>query len=149
MLKRPSSQQVAVAWLKQLTELEGVDVATTLPVTSQWTGQDFVTVDANLGGIPNAYLPVHVPVVQLDFWAKAPNSNRPAWNRAATTAQAVFAACYVADNGLIVIPGGFIPASLHSVIPMSEPRRIDNDPAATARYTMDVQLSYSSAMAMV
>ncbi len=141
---RPSAQQVAVAWLKTLTDLSGVDVATTLAPVADWTGQDFVTAGPSLGGVPSGYVPVRVPVIQIDTWAKAPNSNRPAWNRASVTAEAIRDACYGGlQHGLLTLPGNFMDVYLHGVMPMSEPRRMQGDVAAMARYTITLEFHYT------
>jgi hypothetical protein len=150
MQKRPSAQQVAIAWCKSLSELEGIDVASTLAPVKSWTGQDFVVVGPSLGGIPSMNRITRVPVVQLDVFAKAPNSARPAWNRASMTAEAIRDACYGSQQyGVLEIPGGFMAANLHSVSPMSEPRRMQGDVAAMARYSLDIELVYDPAALVV
>jgi hypothetical protein len=61
------------------------------------------------------------------------------------TAEAVRDATYGASqsNTSLTIPGGFMPVYLSSVAIMSEPRRVQSDVAAIARYTMDLQFTYS------
>jgi hypothetical protein len=141
---RPSAQQVAIAWLQTIPELNAADIASTLAPIAQWTGQDFVVAGVGLGGIPRMGMATRVPVIQIDCWAKAPNSNRPAWNRASMTAEAIRDATYGQgqSNANLVLPGGFMAVYLSSVMLMSEPRRVQSDAAAIARYTLDAQLTY-------
>jgi len=143
---RPSSQQVAVAWVQSLPELVGVGVATTLPPQKQWGGQDFVTVSANLGGIPVMGMMTRMPVLQIDSWAQAPNSTRPAWNRASMTAEAIRDAAYGSDSYCeLTFAGGFMPVSLEGVRVLSEPRRLSSDTAAIARCVLTLQFYYTPA----
>jgi hypothetical protein len=142
--KRPGSFQVAVAWLKSLPELAATEVATTLPQPKDWPGQDFVTVSASLGGMPSPYIATRIAVMQVDAWAKAPNSTRPAWNRASITAEAIRDACLGnLAHGIFTIPGGFLSADLHGVTCMAEPRRAGNDPAAIARYMLSLEFVFT------
>ncbi len=149
--KRTGSQQVAVAWLKTLPNLSGVPVASTLAPMAQWAGQDFVVVTFGLGGIPDPYLLTHVPVMQIDCFAKPPtSSNKPAWNRASMTAECIRDACYTAHaSGILHFTGGFPDVHLDGVAPKSEPRRVLSDLAAFARYSIDLEFSYSPISVLV
>ena len=152
MPKRVSAQQVAVAWVKSLPDFMGIPVATTLAPQAGWgTGvQDFVVAGFSLGGIPGAYTLTRVPVVQMDCFAKAPNSNRPAWNRASMLTEALRDACYSGyAAGVLSFAGGFPSVTLHSVVPMSEPRRILSDVAAIAHYSIDLAFTYSPVAVLV
>lgn len=141
MIKRPSGQQVCVAWLKSLTELSGIAVSTTLP--EKWTGL-FAIVGPSLGGIPFPGRVTRVPVIQIDCFAKEPNSDRPAWNQASILAEAIRDATYGSQQyGVLTIPGNYLAANLSSVIPMSEPRRVQGDVTAIARYTMNMQFTFT------
>jgi hypothetical protein len=143
---RASAQQVAVAWLSGIAELAGVPVAATLPPPAQWGGQDFVTVGPSMGGIPSAYLLTRVPVLQVDAWAVAPNSTRPAWNRASATAEAIRDACYGSSQSGAIAVKGFETVWLNGARAVSEPRRMLSDVAAIARYMITIQLMYSPAV---
>jgi len=142
--RRPSAQQVTIAWLKTIPELNAADVASTLALIKDWSGQDFIVAGVGLGGIPRQGMATRFPVIQVDCFAKAPNSSRPAWNRASMSAEAILDATYGAgqSNTNLEIPGGFMAAYLSSVEAMSFPRRVENDQAAIARYTLDVQMTY-------
>lgn len=143
MQKRPSVQQVAIAWMKSLGELAGLDVAATLAPVKTWTGQTFVVAGPSLGGLPSAYVITRVSVIQVDVFAKAPNSSRPAWNLASQAAETIRDATYGSQQyGVLEIPGGFLAADLHHVSPMSEPRRMQGDVAAMARYSLDIEFVY-------
>jgi hypothetical protein len=145
ILLRASGRQIAIAWLGMLPELAGIPVAATLPPPQQWGGQDFITVAADLGGIPDEFIKTRVPVLQIDAWAVAPNSTRPAWNRCSATAEAIRDACYGSLQSGPIIVNGFIGALLHDVRVLAEPRRMEGDIAAIARYMLTLQFIYTSA----
>ena len=144
MLKRASAEQVCVAWLKSLPELAGIGVAASLPALSAWGGVSFVTAGPSLGGIPNPYDPTRSPVIQVDCYAKSPNSSRPPWNVASQIAEAITDATYSASqNGILTIPGEYLSVKLFTAQPRSSPRRLYGDVEALARYSVDICLTYS------
>ena len=146
MQMRPSAQQVATAWIKTVPELAGIDVASTLAPVGSWKTQDFIVVGAGLGGIPQTGVMVRSSVLQVTVFAKRPNSDRPAWNRASMTSEAIRDATYGSYQfGALEIPGGFLGVNLHSVEAMSEPRRGLGDPAAMALYSIDLLFVYDPA----
>src|ERR1035441_1433566 len=104
MLKRASPEQVCVAWLKSLPELTGIGVAASLPALSAWGGPSFVTAGPSMGGVPNPYDPTRSPVIQVDCYAKSPNSSRPPWNVASQIAEAITDATYSASQNGILHP---------------------------------------------
>ena len=147
MTYRPNSEQVAVAWLKGVTAL--IDgVATSLPADDQWpeiiTGsRGFVQVHV-VGGTPNMYLPVAMPVVSVDCWAARASSGRPSWNMAHYLAEMIRLSCL--DHALVGrvlnLPAEYSNAVVQDAHMVSEPRRIVDDPADYAHVQMDVQLSW-------
>jgi hypothetical protein len=99
-----------------------------------------------MGGIPSAFIMTRTPVLQVDAWAVAPNSARPAWNRASVTIEAIRDACYGAmAHQVIAMPAGFTAVELQGVIPRSEPRRMTGDVDAIAHYVITLEFSYSLA----
>jgi hypothetical protein len=138
--RTPTGELVAVAWLRSV--LTGVDVATTMPDPDRWTGDTFVAVTA-IGGSVDTAVPIRSPVFQLDCYARrATTSERPAWNRANLTAEAIRLASYGVAGLTLATGTGYAPVLLSCVLMLSEPRRIVSDPASLARYTTDVQLVY-------
>lgn len=140
----PSNEMVAVAWLKAAVPYLGNRVATELPSdNSSWSASGFTTV-ATTGGTPNTEVPVNEPVMSIDSWGVTPQSGRPPWNLAAQPAEAIKAAAV--EHGMIprilTFPAGFNLVRVFSVIPRSEPRRINSDAASYAHYTQDLEFRW-------
>jgi hypothetical protein len=140
----PSNEMVAVAWLKAAVPYLGNRVATELPSdNSSWSASGFTTV-ATTGGTPNTEVPVNEPVMSIDSWGVTPTSGRPPWNLAAQPAEAIKAAAV--DHGMIprilTMPAGFNLVRVFSVIPRTEPRRINSDAASYAHYSQDLEFRW-------
>ena len=139
---------VAIGWLR--LALPGYGVATTLPslVTDIRTG-GFVQV-RGVGGTPEMYLPVRRPVVAASCWAAPATeaSSKPPWGRANTLAERLIAATY--DEALMDVEldlsgfGDYDPARVLTVVALSEPVRIENDPANFARYDVDLAFTWTA-----
>lgn len=144
MALHPTSELVAVAWLKTLSGLTAGNIATTLPkdVTS-WATAGFVQVTA-VGGSPNRYVPVANPVVSVDCWATAAQAANPPWYKANQLAEIIRTAtlAHTAFPVLVDPPGTYNPARVHTAFLITEPRRVTNDPAGYARFTCDLQLAW-------
>lgn len=142
----PTSELVAVAWLKTLAALPSSNIATTLPKDSAgWTADGFVQVTA-VGGSPNLYVPLNDPVVSVDCWAAAASGSSSPWGKANQLAEIVRAASYVRTAFPVLVtglPGNYNNARVHSAWPITEPRRITGDPGSYARYTFDLQLVWT------
>jgi hypothetical protein len=144
----PNTELVAMAWLRLAVE---VGVATTLPSdVAPLRTSGFVRV-ATIGGSPNRDVPMRAPVVAAECWAapSTPGSSKPPWNRANGIAEQVVAATYdPALMGVLVDLSGvgdYSPARVHTVVALTEPRRIENDPGNFGRYDIDLLLSWTSA----
>lgn len=144
-LLHPTSDLVAVAWLKALAGLTDGQVSTTLPQdTTTWATAGFVTA-ATVGGTPDMYVPMARPAVSLDCWAVSPNSGSPPWGKANQLAEIVRAAVYnLAEVTplLVSLPATYNDARVLSAYLLSEPRRVHDDDASYARYTCDLQLHW-------
>lgn len=136
----PSSEQVTVSWLKGVPGLDPSKVATTLPGDpAVWSASGFVQVPTVLGGSPPVDTPLYAPVVQVDCWANNPNSQQPPWGKAASLAGAIEWATYrLGVQRVVVMGGGFNNARVLSVYPVSPPRRVPDDEAGFARYSLDL-----------
>lgn len=143
---RANHDLVAVAWLK--LAVPGIGVATSLPaVDSALRTGGFVRA-LTVGGSPDLYVPMRAPVVSAECWA-APavdGSTKVPWGRANALAEAVVAATYnPALMGVELDLGDYPSARVHTVVALSEPRRIENDPANWARYDVDLLFRWTAA----
>jgi hypothetical protein len=143
-LLRPTSELVAVYWLKGLSGLGNL-VATELPASaSSWSASGFTQVSGVVGGTPSIDYALANPVVSLDFWANAPGSGRPPWNKANVLAEVARAGMldHPAVPRLLVLPAAYNNARVITVFPLQEPRKVRDDDAEFARYTMDSRFSW-------
>jgi hypothetical protein len=138
----PTTELVAVAWLKAAVPYLGARVATELPTdNTSWSASGFTTVGP-AGGSPDIYLPVSKPVVSLDCWGVSPNSGKPPWNLAAQQAEEIrrAALAHASAPQAVSLPAAYRSARVMNVIPRSEPRRIPGDAASYARFQMDLEI---------
>lgn len=138
----PNTDLVAVEWLRGVANVDSSSVGTSLPTdNSSWAASGFLEV-STVGGTPNRDLPLAQPVVRIDAWASNASSKRPPWGKANNLIEAVRAATY--DEATIQraldLPQGYPTTRVLSAYLVSEPRRIEDDPSAYARYTADMQL---------
>lgn len=135
---RPTTDLVAVAWLKGVDGVPADAVATTLPSdNSTWTASGFVQVTA-VGGTPNPHLPIRMPVVGVDCWACNPDSGRPPWGKANTLAEAIRDGTGGAAGRVVALPVAGLSARVLEAYLLTEIRRIKNDEASYARYGFDM-----------
>lgn len=143
---RANTELVTEAWLSTVDGMPAGAVATTLPAdNSTWAASGFVTVGPTVGGQPDVDVPMRRPVVQVDCWAVNPESRRPPWGRANWLAELIVAACYDTasmQRTLTLRPPGFPSARVLAAYPVTEPRRVPSDPAAYARYHLDLQVDW-------
>lgn len=150
MTWHPTSKLVAVAWLKGVPGLSAGLVGDTLPEdNTTWSACGYTQVSTIAGGTPGMYVPTRAPVVQIDFWAVAPDSGLPPWNKANQLAEYVIADTYPPSAGLgnggsrdvsNLLPVDYAGAYVQAVYPMTEPRVVPGDPGSYARLTMDLAL---------
>lgn len=140
---RPTSELVAVTWLKGLSGLNNL-VATDLPAdNSTWTASGFTQVTA-VGGVPAVDFALARPVITMDFWAVGADSGRPPWNKANQLAEIVRTGLldHPAVPRLLVLPAAYDNARVITVVPLIEPRKVRSDEAQYARYTMDAEFHW-------
>lgn len=146
MAIRPNSELVAAEFIRTLTTDLGPTfiVGTTMPEKLDTWKNGFVQV-AVVGGSPHAYVPTAVPVIQVDCWVPAINSSKPQWGRANAIAETIRNGLYSdsAFNQVVEITSGtYSPALVAAAIMLTEPRRVNDDPAGHARFTFDLQISW-------
>lgn len=143
----PNNELVAVAWLKAAAGYLGSRVATELPTdNSSWSASGFTTISA-VGGSPNIYVPIRKPVISVNCWGVTSNSGRPPWNLASQMAEQIREAvlAHRTVGRQVAMPTGYHNAYVHTVIPRTEPRRINADVASYAHYQQDIEFWWSEA----
>jgi hypothetical protein len=141
----PNSELVAVTYIRSLSVMPSATsgVGTTLPeATSSWT--DGFIVAQVVGGSSDRDVPVKSPLIQLDIYVPSINTSKPQWGKAATIAADIVEKLYAHDSTTNALQLGatFKDARVSTAYAVSEPRRITNDPAGHARYTVDVVLNW-------
>ncbi|GAA3230694.1 hypothetical protein GCM10017691_23880 [Pseudonocardia petroleophila] len=144
MAHLPNTDVVTVAWLKTLSSLPPLAIATSLPGdVASWANTGFVQA-MSVGGTPGVHVPLQSPIVQIDCWAATPNSQKAPWGKAGALAEAVYLAAVEFDRRFEpVLPGDFETARILSVYPISEPRKMTGDEAGFARYTLEIALAWT------
>jgi hypothetical protein len=142
----PSTELVAIAWLKTLPGIPTTSVATTLPGdSSTWSELGFVQVSV-VGGSPEIHNPRRSPVVQIDCWACNPNSEKTPWGKAGVLVETIVNATYLLELSNVTV--SLTPADTYdrarvlSAYPLTEPRRVPGDEAGFARLQFDMALSW-------
>lgn len=142
---RPTTELVAIAWLKGVPTLPVGQIGTTLPADETKYPDGFLQV-LGVGGTPKPNVPVRRPVVRVSCWM--PSASKPRYGEANDLAERVVSATY-GDDGhgqtgrLVTPPGGkHAPAHVMSVFPVGEPQRV-NDPNGFARYDVDIAFHWS------
>lgn len=134
----PSSEQVAMTWIRSIEGIDPAQVATRLPADpATWAAKGFIQVSV-ITGAPEIYTPVRGPVVQVDCWANTANSQQPPWGKASTLAERILFASYARVSQTLAMPDNFYAARLMSVYPISEPRRIEGEESGYARLNFDM-----------
>jgi len=143
-----NAELVASAWLVQRAGLTSGQVATVLPKdVDGWRAAGFVVAAALLGGAADVDTPERRrAVLQIDAYA-APASQgggRPPWHRAAQLVERVRVATeggqvYGQPVTLSALYGGVRVLSAYL---LSEPRRVLDDVAGFARFTVDLAIDW-------
>lgn len=143
----PNSELVATALLKtlQLGPAASFGVGTTLPENLESWKDGFIQVQI-VGGSPDIDVPTRRPLVQVDCYVPSIKSSKPQWGRAATIAEDITQFVYEHGEsvGTVLSLGNYKDAFVQSVYVASEPRRVSNDPAGHARYTIDLVIVWVS-----
>ena len=145
MAYNPNSELVAVTFLRSLAlgPSASFGVGTTLPENKDTWLNGFVQVSV-VGGSADIDVPTRRPVFQIDAWVPSINSSKPQWGKANTIAEDIVAALYeIPSTGTkISLGSAFKDAIVQSGFAVGEPRRVSNDPAGHARYTVDISLTW-------
>ena len=145
MAHNPNSELVAVNYIRSLNlgPSASFGVGTTLPENKDTWTDGFIQV-AVVGGSPDIYVPTRKPVLQIDAWVPSINSPKPQWGKANTLAEQIIEALYALGNtgATLSLGTSFKGARVQSGYAVGEPRRVNNDPAGHARYTVDISLTW-------
>lgn len=145
MAHLPTNEGVCVAWLRSLPEL-AAGAATTLPKDpASWAEHGFVTV-AVVGGTARD-TNLRSPVLSLDGWAVALDSDRPPWGKANSVLEVVRDAVYREDRFPVPVvpgPGDYLPALVQSASLVSpDPRRVPDPDTSRAHYVLELSLHWT------
>lgn len=142
----PTNELVAQAWLRQrVAGVSAGQVATTLPQDpAVWADEGFIQVQALPGGSVDIETYVRHPVVQLDFYATTPGSNKPPWNLANRLVEHVRIATEDAQEygRPVELGADYEGARVLAVYPVGEPTRVTDDPSGYARFTLDLAVDW-------
>lgn len=147
----PTTDLVAIAWLRLIAGLPAQQIATKLPkdVTILRT-VGFVTTQI-VGGNPHPDVPMRQPVVTASCWAApAAGSEKVPWGRAANLAEPIMAATYDRDlmDAEVDLTGfdpDYLPARVRTVLALTEPVRVEGDPSGFARFDIDLRINWTGA----
>lgn len=151
MALRPSSEMVALAWLKGVPGLTASNVGDTVPEdNSTWEASGFTQMHGVVGGDGGMYTPEQAPVIQVDLWANASDSGRPPWNKAHHLGALIVADTYITTLGgtggnrdvSAHLPPGYNGAYVQSVYPVSLPRKVPADDGSYARVTFELAITW-------
>lgn len=144
----PNSELVCISYLQTMPGVTADVIATQPPQDeSQWSANGCITVSV-VGGHASIDLPVRNPLVQLDFFAVNPNSDKAPWFKAASLAEQVWLATRMrhrVPRNVTITAGGaaYPPARVLTAFFMTEPRRIYRDLGDWAHYSGDLALSWA------
>ena len=147
----PNNEMVAVAWLKAgVPRLDG-HVATSLPEDrDSWRDIGFVVVNG-IGGSPDNYTGVRMPVFSLTYYAVAKEGSRPPWNMASHLAELVRESTIPTGVALgstraayqvMAMPDAYRDAKVLNVMLTSEPRRRPGDTGDFAIYQNEIEMHW-------
>lgn len=135
----PNTELVVISYLQTMPGVTADVIATQPPQDeSQWKQNGCITVSV-VGGHPDADLPTRNPIVQLDFFAVNPGSDKPPWYKAASLGEQVWLATRMRERvprNVTVSAGGVLypPARVLTAYFLDEPRRIWKDAGDWAHF---------------
>jgi hypothetical protein len=143
-MEHPTATGTVITWLATFMPA----VAQNLPKVSSWpvlsdTVRGFVTVPAVVGG-SGRDTPLRVPVMQVECWGAAIDSDRPHYGAAEQLAEDVVFEVYndAAYPRTVTQRTGYNAALIQSARLITEPRRLDDPDTGYARYVLDVELAW-------
>ena len=155
----PTDVLVAAAWIASIPGFTTGMVGERLPPDvlapapdkpknrpAPWLKTGFITVQW-AGGGNDAYVPRRSPVMQVDVYASRPGSNDPPWRQAEALGEAIYLATMqrTGFNRLLAIEAESVtyPGAVVQGVYLATPfRRLYDDPAAYARITANLALSW-------
>jgi|ERR1700733_6439547 len=145
-LLHPTSDLVAMAWLQSIPQVLPNQVGTTLPAPP-WPNNAFIVVCKAIGGSPDPYIQIAQPVLEIEYYAVRPQSNKPHWGKANQLFEIVRHATYDRVNmgrALNIIAQGqeYNGANCLWVSALTEPRKTFNDTGSYACFSSDVQFKW-------
>jgi hypothetical protein len=140
---RPVTDMVAQAWLSSLPGLSAGMVGATLPQGDSWASTGFVQVTVVTGAV-DPYTGLRAPQVQVDCWARKPESAKPPWRQANQLAELVVAATVNGTGQQTILDLGvhYDAARVLSVRALGEPRRVVDPDGSYARYSVDLGVTW-------
>lgn len=147
----PGSLVVVRGWLRTvLDEQVGVDIKLPDEVTAGMRSAGFVVIDGIVGGSLDSDVPFWSPVAGLRCWvAPTETMEQQQWGAAERLVGWVIDAAYahpvegvrldLAGLGL----GAYRPPRVHSVVPVSLPRDIRDDPGNYAGFDLDLLVNWT------
>jgi hypothetical protein len=143
MPHNPNSELIAVNYLRSLNlgPSASFGVGTTLPENKESWKDGFIQVSV-VGGSPDVDVPTRRPMIQIDTWVPSLNSSKAQWGLANTLAENILANLFEDSSIKLSLGPNFKDARIQSGYAVSEPRRVSNDPAGHARYTVDIVLTW-------
>lgn len=143
----PTVARVGVGYLRALAPSIADSIATSLPAVDRWPAGLFVTVNDLPGGAPEIDLPqLRHAYVTLDVYAAFPDNDNPQWGRAAIGAELLRGALDSAQpyGRPLDLGPDYRAARVQAAYAISEPRKVEDDPSAFARYTFDAQIDWAA-----
>jgi len=142
---QPTSDLVAVNFIRSLVGIVAARVATTLPKDDEAIEDGFLVVTAIPGGSPGVYVALRSPVVNLTSWAVNRTSGKPPWGRANQILETVYMALInkpALPRKLVFTEGDYEDAQILSAYLLTEPARVPGDEGSYARYTTEMMLHW-------
>jgi hypothetical protein len=149
----PSTDLVAVAWLRTLPGLVADGVANQLPANEKsWATNGFVVVPMTVGGTPHSTMPLRRPVVQCECWGTVPGSDKLPWGIPSQLAEQIRFGCLDRDRNtfgrlLTIAANGvtYAPARVLSAKMLTEPHRVLSDAGDYAGVLFNLSLQWVAA----
>jgi len=147
----PSTDLVAVAWLRTLPGLVADGVANQLPANeASWAANGFVVVPMVVGGSPHSTMPLRRPVVQCECWGTVAGSDKLPWGIPSQLAEQIRFGCLDRDTFGRLLPitanGVTYPsARVLSAKMLTEPHRVWHDSGDYAGVLFNLALQWIAA----
>lgn len=149
MPKLPTGELVAVAYAKAALSRASLTapVSTTLAAVTAWSTTGALQVTGVVGGVARD-TDLRDMVVSFDSWAARPGSDKPPWGQANELVEVIRSSAFwdwTEDLELDLEPAGvYSPVRVQGAVPVSpEPRRIPDQDASRAHYSLDFRIFWT------